>query len=129
MMDNAEIMRAACAAGQLAAEQCEPVPMVVGTAVGLSDRIDTTKPLYYVAGGVCGFAGVVIRPATCSLVRYLRKLGTGYKHYYGGWYVPARPVVAGALVQSYEINRAYASAMARVLNDAGVTCYVDSRLD
>ena len=75
-------------------------------------------------GGVCGFAGVVIKPARGKFVSYLKKLGMGYKHYYGGWYVSVRE-----FGQSLTRKEAYAEAFAKVLGEAGMRCYVDSRMD
>ena len=129
MQEHRQLLERVRAAGDMAAAACQPTPMVVGNAVGLSDRIDPAGPLYYVAGGACGFAGVVISPATGSFARWLGKNKIGHKNYYGGWYLPAHPNVAGAMVQSYEVNRAAASAMAAELQAAGIKCYVDSRLD
>ena len=119
-------------AAAVAAEACVPRPMVVGDAIGLSDEIDYSKPTYYVAGGVCGFAGVKIRPARGKLVSELKKKGIGRRDdYAGGYYVSSydlfRP--AGALVQSYEINCAIAGAAAEVLRSYGVDAHVESRLD
>ena len=61
-------------------------PMVVGTPTELfGNEIDWDKSTYHVSDGVCGFAGVVIKPARGKFVSYLKSLGMGYKHYYGGW--------------------------------------------
>ena len=59
-------------------------PMVVGTPTTLfGSEIDYSKKTYFVEGGVCGFAGVVIKPARGKFVSYLKSLGMGHKHYYG----------------------------------------------
>ena len=100
-------------------------PMVVGTATDLfSSEIDYSKPTYVVEDGVCGFAGVVIKPARGRFVSYLKKLDKGYKHYYGGWYVSVRE-----FNQSLTRKEAYAEAFAKVLGEEGMRCYVDSRMD
>ena len=102
-----------------------PTPMVVGTATDLfSSEIDHSKPTYFVEGGVCGFAGVVIKPARGKFVSYLKSIGMGYKHYYGGWYVSVRE-----FGQSLARKEAYADAFAKVLSEVGMRCYVDSRMD
>lgn len=129
--DWAAIYRLADAAGQAAANAKVPQPMLVGTPTEplFGTEIDTTKPVYVVRGGVCGFAWVVIRPATGGFVRFLKTRGVGYKNYYGGWAVPANPRVAPDLAQSMEIKQAYARAFAKVLNDNGIKAYADSRMD
>ena len=100
-------------------------PMVVGSpSTPLGSDIDYSKKTYFVEGGVCGFAGVVIKPARGKFVSYLKKLGMGYKHYYGGWYVSVR-----GFGQSLTRKEAYAEAFAKVLGEAGMRCYVDSRMD
>ncbi len=100
-------------------------PMVVGTATDLfSSEIDYSKPTYVVNDGVCGFAGVVIKPARGKFVSYLKSIGMGYKHYYGGWYVSVRE-----FGQSLTRKEAYAEAFAKVLGEVGMRCYVDSRMD
>ena len=100
-------------------------PMVVGSpSTPLGNDIDYSKKTYFVEGGVCGFAGVVIKPARGKFVSYLKNLGMGYKHYYGGWYVSVRE-----FGQSLTRKEAYAEAFAKVLGEAGMRCYVDSRMD
>ena len=100
-------------------------PMLVGTPTELcGSDIDYSKKTYFVEGGVCGFAGVVIKPARGKFVSYLKNLGMGHKHYYGGWYVSVHE-----FGQSLTRKEAYASAYAKVLSEAGFKCYVDSRMD
>ena len=100
-------------------------PMVVGTPTELfGNEIDWDKSTYHVSDGVCGFAGVVIKPARGKFVSYLKSLGMGYKHYYGGWYVSVRE-----FGQSMTRKEAYAEAFAKVLTEEGMRCYVDSRMD
>lgn len=100
-------------------------PMVVGTPTELfGNEIDWDKSTYHVSDGVCGFAGVVIKPARGKFVSYLKSLGMGYKHYYGGWYVSVRE-----FGQSMTRKEAYADAFAKVLTEEGMSCYVDSRMD
>ena len=101
------------------------IPMVVGTPTELmGNDIDYSKKTYFVESGVCGFAGVVIKPARGKFVSYLKSLYMGYKHYYGGWYVSVRK-----FGQSLTRKEAYAEAFAKVLSEVGMRCYVDSRMD
>ena len=67
---------------------------------------------------------MVIKPARGKFVSYLKSLGMGYKHYYGGWYVSVRE-----FNQSLTRKEAYANAYAKVLSEVGMRCYVDSRMD
>jgi len=100
-------------------------PMVVGTPTTLfGSEIDYSKKTYFVEGGVCGFAGVVIKPARGKFVSYLKSIGIGNKHYYGGYYVSVHE-----FGQSLTRKEAYADAYAKVLGEAGMSCYVDSRMD
>ena len=100
-------------------------PMVVGSpSTPFGSDIDYSKKTYVVEGGVCGFAGVVIKPARGKFVSYLKSLDMGYKHYYGGWYVSVRE-----FGQSLTRKEAYAEAFAKVLSEVGMRCYVDSRMD
>ena len=100
-------------------------PMVVGSpSTPLGNDIDYSKKTYFVEGGACGFAGVVIKPARGKFVSYLKSLGMGHKHYYGGWYFSVRE-----FGQSLTRKEAYAEAFAKVLGEAGMRCYVDSRMD
>ena len=100
-------------------------PMVVGSpSTPLGSDIDYSKKTYFVEGGVCGFAGVVIKPARGKFVSYLKSIGMGHKHYYGGYYVSVR-----AVGQSMTRKEAYAEAFAKVLGESGISCYVDSQMD
>ena len=100
-------------------------PMIVGSpSTPFGNDVDYSKKTYFVEGGVCGFAGVVIKPARGKFVSYLKGLDKGYKHYYGGWYVSVRE-----FGQSLTRKEAYAEAFAKVLGEVGMRCYVDSRMD
>lgn len=108
----AEVFKAAQDAGREAAEAITPTPMIVGSPTHpLGDDIDPSKPVYRVDAGVCGFAWVLVRPATCSFARWLVKMGYGSTAYKGG--VAVR---IGAHGQSYERKVAHAAAMAETFN-------------
>lgn len=129
-----DILVEASAAAEQAAAACTPTPMIVGTSKALfgpgADEIDYTKKTYFVAGGVCGFAGVKIRPARGPMVALLKKRGMGYKSYGGGYYVASYELAPSTRSsQSYEIACAAAKAAAGVFAKYGITAYVDSRLD
>ena len=111
--------------GMDAGRASTPTPMIVGSpSTPFGSDIDYSKPTHFVESGVCGFAGVVIKPARGKFVSYLKSLGMGYKHYYGGYYVPVHE-----FGQSLERKEAYARAYAKVLSEEGMSCYVDSRMD
>jgi len=74
--------------------------------------------------GMCGFAWVVIRPATSSFARWLLKNKLARTGYTGGLHI-----WISDHNQSYERKLAHARAMAKVISDAGFEAYADSRLD
>jgi hypothetical protein len=113
------------AAGLAALEATRPVPMIVGSAIGLSDKIDYSKPTYYEEGGVCGFAWVTIAPGRGPFVTWCKKNGVrGHAGYYGGYEIW---VSEGG--QSMQRKEAYARAFANVLREAGINAYPGSRMD
>lgn len=113
------------AAGMAAAEKARPTPMVVGTPEHFfSDKIDTSKPTYYVADGVCGFAWVTF-PGTTAFARWARDNGHARKAYGGGYQIWIRQHG-----QSYERKGAHAQAMAEVLREGGIkSAFADGRMD
>ena len=111
--------------GMDAGRDASVTPMIVGSpSTPFGSDIDYSKKTYFVEGGACGFAGVVIKPARGKFVSYLKSIGIGNKHYYGGYYVSVRE-----FGQSLARKEAYASAYAKVLSEVGMSCYVDSRMD
>ena len=111
--------------GMDAGRASTPTPMIVGSpSTPFGSDIDYSKKTYFVEGGACGFAGVVIKPARGKFVSYLKSIGIGNKHYYGGYYVSVRE-----FGQSLTRKEAYAEAFAKVLGEVGMRCYVDSRMD
>jgi hypothetical protein len=119
------LYKKAATAGHAAAKAATPAPMVVGTAVGLTDEIDSTKPRYFVPEGVCGFAWIIVRPGNCRFANWLKRQNLA-KHdsYYGGV-----TIWVGEYGQSMTRKEAYAHAFATVLRDAGITAYPYSRMD
>ena len=111
--------------GMDAGRDASVTPMLVGSpSTPFGSDIDYSKKTYFVEGGACGFAGVVIKPARGKFVSYLKSIGIGNKHYYGGYYVSVRE-----FGQSLARKEAYAEAYAKVLSEEGMRCYVDSRMD
>jgi len=123
--ESRALYRKAQEAGAAAASECRPTPMVVEQHANMMDDSSPVEKSWVVAGGVCGFAWVRIRPASSSFARWViaQELGRT-DSYAGGVIISAR--VGG---QSLEIQEAWARAFARVLCEAGVEAHVDSRMD
>ena len=132
-----KILADASAAGRKAAAKAIPTPMVVYEADGLSDRPKPGGRAWYESEGACGFAWIVLRPATTSFARYLKKTrfevdrsvkeaegGSWGTNYYGGYQFW---VWVGG--QSIARKAAFAEAYAEVLTEAGFEAYAQSRLD
>ena len=113
-------------AGLRAGHEVGVTPMVVGSPSSpLGSDIDYSKKTYFVESGVCGFAGVVIKPARGKFVSLLKAKGLGWKNYYGGYYMTCRE-----FGQSLTRKEAYCEAFAKVLSESGMSrVYVDSRMD
>jgi hypothetical protein len=112
-------------AGLNAAEACKPTPMIVSQHKNMLDDSSPIEKQWYVPSGVCGFAWVIVRPGTSSFAKWLVKNGHARTHhYYGGicHYV-------SEFGQSMEVKEAYATAFAKVLSEAGIRAYSDSRMD
>jgi len=108
------LVTAAHAAGLAAAAATTPEPMVLGDAT----------ITYIIPGGVCGFAGVRIRPATSSFARWMKKTGLARSSYYGGLETSVRE-----FGQSMGLKMAYARAYADTLSAAGIDAYAWDRID
>ena len=89
-----------------------------------------TTPMYIhgceepVLEGPVGIAWIIIRDARRRFPRWLKKQGIGRLGYNGGWIV--RPTIKG---QSYEKEKAYANTFAKILQQNGIECTVESRMD
>jgi hypothetical protein len=118
-------------AAEAAVKACRPTPMIVGSpTTPFGNDIDETKQTYFVEGGVCGFASVVIKPARGSFVTLLKSRGVGRKSYYGGWDVASWEFAPSIRRdQSYERACAAANAAAIVLRNYGISAGVDARID
>lgn len=107
------------------------------TITPMTVRDPRTGETWTVPGGPCGFAWVVLRPATTPFARWLKRErfnadrsvnvaegGSWSKHYGGGYNFW---VWEGG--QSLEMKAAYAKGYAQVLKDAGYDAYAQSRMD
>jgi hypothetical protein len=109
-----ELYEMACKAGREAGERIKPRPMIVGDG--------TTS--YFVPEGLCGFAWIHIVSAKEAFVKWLKEHDIGYKNYRKGW-----DVWVSDFGQSHARKVEFASAFAKVLNDHGIECYPEERLD
>lgn len=111
-------------AGNAAVQSATIQPMIVQQRANpLNDGSDLVQE-YFVSDGVCGFASIVVKPATSSFAKYLKLNCGARKSYYGGIALSVQ-----AFNQSLQKKEAYAYAFAKVLNEAGLNAYVESRMD
>ena len=112
-------------AGQKAAAECMPIPMVV---VERANPLDDTSPVVReyapVMDGVCGFAWVKLYDGNSSFARWAARNAGFRKGYRSGL-----EMWVGGYGQSYERKYAYALAYAGVLQSKGLRAYGDGRLD
>lgn len=109
--------------------EATPTAMVVYETVGLSDIPKEGATFHHVSEGLCGFAWIHFPKANTSFVRWLAKQGIGRKSYYGGWDVGSSHIVENDRSQSVERKASAMSAGAKVLSNAGISCYAQDRLD
>ena len=113
-------------AGIEAGEKVGVVPMIVGTPTSLfANNIDTTKPVYLVNDGVCGFAWVNIKPARGAFVKYCKMNKLGRSDSYEGGFT----IWCHAFNQSMTRKEAWAGAFVKVLNKYGIQASARSRMD
>jgi hypothetical protein len=111
-------------AGNNAVTQTTVTPMIVTQAANPLDDSSAVVNAWVVNDGVCGFASVIIKPANSKFAKFLVANQLAHKHYAGGVSMSVRD-----FRQSLTKKEAYAYAFAKVLNDNGITAYVDSRMD
>jgi hypothetical protein len=111
-------------AGNAAVTQTTVTPMIVTQAANPLDDSSAVVNAWVVNDGVCGFASVIIKPATSKFAKFLVANQLARKHYAGGVSMSIRD-----FNQSLTKKEAYAQGFAKVLNDNGITAYVDSRMD
>jgi hypothetical protein len=126
-----DILVEASEAAEAAVKACRPTPIVVGSpSTPLGNDVDPTQQTWFVEGGVCGFASVIIKPARGKFVALLKKRGIGGAHYYGGYSVSSWQFAPSIRRdQSYERACAAAKGAVEVLRSYGINAYVDSRID
>lgn len=118
-----DLLQRAYQEGRKAGAAVAPHPMLVAHC-DINGKLDTSQPIYRVDDGACGFAWVKVRPATTPFARWLKKNDYARQAYSGGL-----DIWVSEFGQSVDRKYAMASAMAKVLSEAGITAYADSRLD
>lgn len=118
-------------AAEAAVKACRPQAIIVGSpSTPLGNDVDPNQQTWYIEGGVCGYASVVIKPARGAFVSLLKSRNVGRKSYYGGWDVSSWEFAPSIRRdQSYERACAAAGAAAEVLRKYGINAGVDSRID
>jgi len=119
-----------------ALEECPaPQPMIVGhPSTPLGNDVDPTKPMWYVADGVCGFAYVILESGRTGFAQWLLKNGLGSKWWSNG---RTKGVVVNTFPrlgfaepgQSFEKNKFVAQKVAARLRAEGIDAWVDARID
>ena len=110
--------------GLAAGKAAIPIPMTIIEPSNVMDPNSPPRNTYQVSEGACGFAEVVIHPATSSFARWLAKNGRASTRSNGGM-----SIWIGAHNQSVTRKEAHAYKMAEIFKAAGIKCFVSARLD
>lgn len=125
-------------AGEAAFRGAVPTPMVVytprdvmGSLTGGDDGgADPSQPIYGVSEGICGTAWVNVKPGGSRFARYLLSEGMARRDSYAGGVAMSTWKVCGdRYSQSYARWDAAATAIAKVLREAGIEAWAQSRID
>ena len=115
-------------AGLKAGSTVGVIPMVVAEHTSPLNDASPVKKLYFVEGGVCGFAWVNVKPGNCPFANWLKKNDLGrHSDYEGG--VIIWDSGNNYFGQSMTRKEAYCHAFAEVLNKAGIRAWANSRID
>lgn len=78
---------------------------------------------------VCGYAGIIIKPARGKFVKYLKDNNIGSRGVYGGYELSASDFIGiRPNLQSIEIKEAAMEKVAEFLNLNGIKCRVRVRM-
>ena len=119
-----QILRAADAAGTQAAHATTPTPMTVQEFQGIGESRRKVGNPITISEGPCGYAWVVIRPATTRFARWAKKQGFCDKNYGGGYSFSITQYG-----QSFEKKYAHANAFAKVLTEFNINALAEGRMD
>ena len=120
--DFSAVYAKARAAGLVAGGAVRPAPMVVSEASLFGGPVPGGKN-WYVPEGACGFAWVSFK-GNSEFGRWAKKAGVASKGYPSGL-----RIWVGEFNQSVDRKAACAEAIAKVLNENGISAYADSRMD
>jgi hypothetical protein len=110
-------------AGIAAGNAASVVPMMVADADPLTGAPIAGGQRYHVPDGVCGFAWISFKGNT-AFGRWMKASGLARPDYPTGLRYPVH-----AFNQSLQRKEAFADAAARVLREAGIDAYSQSRMD
>ena len=119
-----ELYLTAHKAGLQALLAVAPTPLVAVERANPFDGNSAIVAADYVTGGLCGFAWVVVKPASSEFARWLLKNELANRHEGGRTVIWIRE---GG--QSIECKQLYAQAFAEVLKANGINARPYSRLD
>ena len=133
----AELVAKAHDAGLVAANNCQPIPMIVQEHASPLDDHSEVKKEWFVSEGVCGFSWITIRPATQPFARWMKRERNSLNVKYNGVInFPDRLAYGGGLQiwvsgfnQSMQRKEKYADAFAAVLQADGIRASSGSRMD
>ena len=126
-----DILVEASESAEQAVKACTPQAIIVGSpSTPFGNDVDPNQKTWFVEGGVCGFASVVIKPARGNIVAELKKRKIGSAHYGGGYSFSSWQLAPSIRQdQSYERAVAAAKGAVEVLKKYGINAYVDARID
>jgi len=142
------LLNTARIAGLEAVQKAQVVPMVVTAHANPLDDNSPVQKTWFVADGVCGFAWVKIitqrnsgnknynRTLNVQFGNWLKKQGKVRRRQFEDILLPDSNAYDGGVDvwvsvgnQSMQKKEAYAHAFAKVLNEAGIVAYSNSRMD
>lgn len=127
LKDYQNLLDSAITAGEIAASNCVPEPMIVVQRESVwDDNSPIVEVFEPVMGGVCGFAWITIKPANSAFANFIKKQTyiQSNKAYKGGL-----SIWVSGYGQSMALKEAFARGFAKVLKDAGINAYSESRMD
>jgi hypothetical protein len=122
------------------AECPAPTPMIVGSpSTPLGTDVDPNQKTWFVEGGVCGFASVVLESGRTGFAQWILKERPKGEKLGSKWWSAGRTKGVGLYTferygfadagQSFERKRFIARKMASYLREQGYECWVDARVD
>lgn len=122
-VDYKVLYEKACKIAHEAAIGHKPQAMIVSEHTNPMDDNSSVKNQYYVSEGLCGFASIHFKLNT-AFGKWAIKNNIAQKSCMGGGMI-----WISQYNQSLERKEKYASAFCKVMNENGVNCYPQSRMD